>query len=84
MSADPLKTSQTASSPRAHSLLCAAANNSPSPMFQIQDLEVRMEELLQVADLPAAKARLLSLENDAAADGLWEDSNKATALMSQV
>ncbi|MEW5310362.1 MAG: hypothetical protein WDW38_002169 [Sanguina aurantia] len=51
---------------------------------RIQDLEVRMEELLQVADLPAAKARLLSLENDAAADGLWEDSNKATALMSQV
>lgn len=53
-------------------------------MFQIQDLEVRMEELLQVADLPAAKARLLSLENDATADDLWEDSNKATALMSQV
>lgn len=51
---------------------------------QVEACDSRLAEVLKVADIEAARARLALLENDASAGNVWEDSGRAQALMTQV
>lgn len=44
----------------------------------------RLQSIVKVVDLEMLRRQLASLENDAAADNLWDDTAKANALLSQI
>lgn len=48
-----------------------------------EEAEARIAEVRRIVDLPALKAHLASLENDAASDALWSDTGKAQALLAR-
>ena len=56
----------------------------PSPAPQIQDASSRVAEARRVADVAALQARLRSKENDALADGVWDDAAAGQALMAEI
>eukprot|EP00798_Chlamydomonas_sp_ICE-L_P026196 gene26196-11926_t len=51
---------------------------------QIESVSKRLDEALEVFNLPSNKTRLASLENDAAAEGAWDDADKGKALLTEL
>lgn len=57
---------------------------TPTNAPQIQDAVARVAEARRVADVPALRVRLKSKENDALADGVWDDAAAGQALMAEI
>ena len=62
--------------------LCSAVRGHAA--IQIADSKDRLAEVLEVAKLGLIKAKLAALEQEASADGLWDDVNAAKTLMSEI
>ena len=52
--------------------------------MQLSATGERLREALRVIDLPALKAQLALLENDASQGSVWEDASRAQALLTKI
>ncbi len=52
--------------------------------MQLSATGERLREALRVIDLPALKAQLALLENDASQGSVWEDAARAQALLTKI
>lgn len=53
-------------------------------ILQYDSVQQRLNESLQLADVSSARARLATLEHDAASDTIWDDPASAQSLLTEI
>ena len=61
-----------------------AADGVSSLKRKVDSVGQRVDALLNVFDMPSAKARLASLEHDASAAGIWDDAERGQEVLSKL
>ncbi len=69
--------------------ICDDKHNGTTVFFllsplQVAEVEHRLGDVLRVADLAVMKARLASMEHDAASEDVWSDAAAGQTLLSQL
>lgn len=77
-------TASSSGSSSATSAATLAADGVSSLKRKVDSVGQRVDALLNVFDMPSAKARLASLEHDASAAGIWDDAERGQEVLSKL